>query len=352
MALQKKIILAVETSCDDTSVAIVREDGFVIAQKIAHQQEIHQAYGGVVPELASRNHAYHLLPMIDQILEEAQISHQDIDGLAVTNRPGLVGSLMVGLITVKTLCLLWKKHYVAVNHVEGHLMSGFLWDSECPKKEDIQFPFLALIASGAHTHLFVAQSEGCYGVIGYTVDDAAGEAMDKFARALNLGYPGGAQIDQLSQKANLGNTSFPKVNLKKNPLNFSFSGLKVAGLRAIEKIKNQKNSTSIGDLCADYQEAVMDHIMSRLDRAFQQFYFPTVVLAGGVSANTCLRNKARIWAKKNRIQLVLPHKKYCTDNASMIGRAGFYRFLKKQYSSQTLNCYPYSLPEDFIRNFK
>ncbi len=343
-----KKILAVETSCDDTAVAVVRADGFVEHHLEVHQHTVHQSYGGIVPELASRNHVHHLLPLIKQVLEESHNSWEDISGLAVTNRPGLVGALMVGLVTIKTLSLVMKKPYVAVNHVEGHLLSPFLWDKECVKPSQLSFPFLALIVSGAHTHLFVVEEASRYRLIGHTVDDAAGEALDKFARQLGLGYPGGAKIDKLSQGAELGQYHFPLVQLKKSELNFSFSGLKTAAGRKLQKLGDRKDKKWISNLCADYQEAIVDHTISRLEKAIQKFSLRNVMIAGGVSANSRLRVKSHTWANKNGVSLVLPQSRYCTDNAAMIGYAAFAPFLKGQYSHQDTNCYPYTLPSDFL----
>ena len=205
-----KKILAVETSCDDTSTAIVQEDGFVIFNETLNQDSVHQSYGGVVPELAGRNHARHLLPLIEKAGEKCDL--QDIDYLAVTNRPGLVGSLMVGLVTVKTLSLLLEKPWTAVNHIEGHILSPFLWDKEINSPSPIEFPFLALIVSGGHTHLFKVSDFGKYTLLANTVDDAAGETLDKVARVLGLGHPGGAEIDRLAQnKPSQGEYPFPKV---------------------------------------------------------------------------------------------------------------------------------------------
>ena len=348
-----KNILAVETSCDDTSVAITREDGFVIFNKVVNQHSVHQPYGGVVPELASRNHAYYLLPLVEQALKESDHTWDDIDCLAVTNRPGLVGSLLVGLITVKTLSLLLGKPYIAVNHIEGHILSPFLWDKET-KAPGLEFPFLALIVSGGHTGLFSAKDFGQYLLLARTLDDSAGEILDKVARWLDLGYPGGAEIDKLSHFVKRGRYVFPQVKFKKNNqlrnLHFSFSGLKTAAILMIQKEKKQfeQNKNLIPYICADFQEAVMEQIINRLDQAIKKWDFGSVVIAGGVSANSRLREKACFWAKSNNINLVLPPLKYCTDNAAMIGLAGMKWFQKGRRSSQELNCHPRSLPDDFL----
>ena len=349
-SLNKKILkknLAVETSCDDTSVAIVREDGFIIFNKVMNQHSIHQPYGGVVPELASRNHAHYLIPLIEQAFKESGYTWQDIDSLSVTNRPGLVGSLMVGLVTVKTLSVLLKKPYIAVNHIEGHILSPFLWDRETKKKPKLEFPFMALIVSGGHTCLFEVKDFGSYTLVGKTLDDAAGEVLDKVARLLNLKYPGGAKIDKLSQKTKLGNYSFSKVKLKQNNLNFSFSGLKTAARDLIKELNTKKDKGWVPFFCADFQEAVVDQIINRLDQALKKHNFKSVVVAGGVSANSRLREKAKKWALIKKIHLILPPLKYCTDNAAMIGFTGIKLFQKGLKSPLDLNCYPHSLPEDF-----
>ncbi len=345
-AIKKKVVLAVETSCDDTSVALVREDGFIVFNKVENQDSVHQPYGGVVPELASRNHADRLLPLVEQALKQLARAWEDIDVLAVTNRPGLVGSLIVGLVTVKSLSLLFKKPYVAVNHIEGHILSVFLWEQGV-KKVSVKFPFLALIASGGHTHLFEVQDFGQYVLIARTVDDAAGEALDKTARLLGLKYPGGAEMDKISQSAQTGNYSFPKVQLKEGDLNFSFSGLKTFAFNLIQKEKSKGDKQFIPSLSADFQEAVADQIIHRLDQATRKRGVQSVALAGGVSANSRLRAKARAWARESNIHLILPALKYCSDNAAMIGFAGIKQFQRGVKSSQDLNCYPYSLPGDF-----
>ncbi len=342
-ARQKKV-LAVETSCDDTSVAIVREDGFVVCNKVASQHSVHQPYGGVVPELASRNHADYLLPLIEEVLRESKCTFSDLDFLAVTNRPGLVGSLIVGLVTVKSLSLLFKKPYVAVNHIEGHILSVFLWE-QMRKKITLKFPFLALIVSGGHTCLFEVRGFGQYFLIARTLDDSAGEVFDKVARLLGLEYPGGAEMDKISQSVQPGCYSFPKIKLKADNFNFSFSGLKTSAFKLIQKMK--LSSEFIPYLCADFQEAVADQIINRLDHFAKKGHFNSVIIAGGVSANSRLRRKAKDWAERNNINLILPDLKYCTDNAAMIGLAGIKLFQRGISSPKDLNCYPYSLPEDF-----
>ena len=340
-------VLAVETSCDDTSVAIVRRDGFVKYNKVMNQDFIHQAYGGVVPELASRNHVHHLLPLIEDSLIQLHYKWDDINGFSVTNRPGLVGSLIVGLVTVKALSLLLNKPYVGVNHIEGHLMSPFLWDQQIGNPVDLQFPYLALIVSGSHTHLFEVRKAGYYVLIGKTLDDAAGEVLDKFARLLKLPYPSGAQVDKEAKTClKMGKYIFPKVVLKKDSFNFSFSGLKTAAVNMVNNMSNREKDTPV--LCADYQETVVDQLIDRLDRSVNRLKFQYVIIAGGVSANSRLRKKALSWACQKGVKLILPPLSYCTDNAAMVAQAGFRYLLKGEYSFQNLNCSPYSYPSDFV----
>ena len=343
-ATQKKV-LAVETSCDDTSVAVVREDGFVIFNEVVDQDPVHEPYGGVVPELAGRNHAQHLLPLIERAVSATPRGWEDIHCLAVTNRPGLIGSLIVGLVTVKSLSLLLKKPYVAINHIEGHILSPFLWDKINPRP-DLEFPFLALIVSGGHTYLFEVKGFGQYFVKGCTRDDSAGEALDKVARLLGLSYPGGAQMDRLSRSIPLGRYSFPDIKLKEGE-GFSFSGLKTAAVRLIESLNPAQNPECVPYLCADFQQAVVRQLMDRLDKTARAGGFKSVVLAGGVSANSLLRKTAGEWARGHNIKLVLAPLRYCTDNAAMIGLAGIKQFQKGVVSPQDLNCFPRSLPGDF-----
>ncbi len=343
-----KNILAVETSCDDTSVAIVREDDFVLFNEVARQDALHQPYGGVVPELASRNHAQKLFPLMEKALNVSGRTWKDIEVLSVTNRPGLHGSLMTGLVTVKTLSFLLQKPYLAVNHIEGHILSPFLWDKNTPRPA-LKFPFLALIVSGGHTSLFMVRGFGQYSLIAQTVDDSAGEALDKVARLLGLNYPGGAEMDKISLSVSAREKyTFPKVVLKDQSLNFSFSGLKTQALQMIRKSEVARHKNEIPDFCADFQNAVVDHLMDRLHRAVQQYQeIRYVVIAGGVSANSRLRQRAKEWAQQHSLNLFLPPMKYCTDNAGMIGLTGWKRFEKGERSPQNLNCFPHSLPEDF-----
>ena len=330
-----KKVLAVETSCDDTCVACVTEEGFVEWSLRQDQNEVHQKFGGVFPEEASRNHSRHLLPLIDQVLKNQKI--QDISLLAYTNRPGLIGSLLVGSVTLKTLATLYQKPFLGVNHIEGHILSPFLHDSTHLKIKDFKFPYLVLVVSGGHTSLFEAQDLGHYHLIGQTLDDAAGEAFDKFARMVGLGYPGGVQVDQCSQKGEL-KYSFPVALLQKGNLNFSFSGLKTAAFLTLQKMGAEQIQKEKSSLCASYQEAICQQIIFKLNQCLEKYpNQKRVALVGGVSANSRLREVCFKWAQEKSIQLVLPPLKYCTDNAAMIGYTALKHFLKNEnlISSQT-----------------
>ncbi len=342
------IILGVETSCDDSSVALVREDGFVLFNQVRHQNSIHEPYGGVVPELASRNHLHHLLPLVQAALNTSQFSWKDIDALSVTTRPGLTGSLMVGLVTVKTLALLLNKPFIGVNHLEGHLLSPFLWDKTHPPLKSFQFPYLALVVSGAHTHLFKVEKLSSYILVGKTLDDGAGEAFDKFATMLNLSYPGGVAVDREALKGKRGKYTFPKVVFKKKGIHFSFSGLKTKASLMTSSLSLVEKQKNLSFLCADYQEAIVEQLMRGLNQALEKYRVACVAVTGGVSANSRLRERVKSWAKKKGVALALPALPYCTDNAAMIAKAGFHHLkVQGKSSPHSLNCQPSSHPGDF-----
>ena len=303
-----KNVLAIETSCDDTSVAIVSSDGFVLAQKSADQNLAHEKFGGVVPEIACRNHTFNLLPLVDETLKQAGLRIEDIESLAVTSEPGLIGSLLVGLVSVKSLALVRGIPYIGVNHLEGHLLAPFLKDAAYSPPADFCYPYIALAISGGHTSLYHIKDFGKYEVLGATRDDAAGEAFDKFAKLIGLGFPGGVQVDQLAHFGNAKAYSLPRPLLHETHFDFSFSGLKSAAVRLVSAFsaqdfeqlqqhsKNwlltQKFSSEfvvLANLCASYQEAIIDVLMDRLFRAAEKFDLKQVVVTGGVSANSRLR---------------------------------------------------------------
>ena len=335
--------LAIETSCDDTSVALVNANGFVLAQMTAHQDLAHSVFGGVVPEIAGRQHYETLVPLIDQLLQKNNKTWKDVSGIAVTNRPGLVGSLLVGLVTAKTLSFVQQKPFVGVHHIEGHILSAFLNEQTSETKHIWSDPFVALVVSGGHTQLYQVLQIGQYQTLGQTQDDAAGEAFDKFAKMLGLGYPGGVLVDKYAQRGNPKAYDFPRGLIKEDHYHFSFSGLKSHGQRKIAEIANV--APVLEDLCASYQEAIVDVLLFKLEKALRQLKLKKFVITGGVSANSRLRERAQQLALKNNWQLLIPPLKFCTDNAAMIGLAGALRLQKGESSAQSLG----PIPRDELR---
>lgn len=330
--------LAIETSCDDTSVALVNENGFVLSQMTANQDLVHKDFGGVVPEIAGRQHYESLVPLIDQLMSKNQITWSAVRGIAVTSRPGLVGSLIVGLVTAKTLALIHKKPFMGVHHIEGHILSAFL-NEQSPETNQIwQEPFVALVVSGGHTQLYHVPQIGQYETLGQTQDDAAGEAFDKFAKMLGLGYPGGVLVDRYAQKGNRKAYEFPRSLMKEDHYNFSFSGLKSHAQRKLLEIGEV--APVLEDLSASYQEAIVDVLMYKLEKALRSLKLKKFVITGGVSANSRLRERAQELASKNQWQVLIPPLKFCTDNAAMIGLAGALRIKKGEFSPQTLGPVP------------
>lgn len=331
-----KKVLAVETSCDDTCTALVREDGFVEKSFQQNQNDVHQLFGGVVPERASRNHSLYLLPLVDRILEGQDIN--DISLFAYTRQPGLMGSLLVGAVTVKTLSVLHQKPFIGVNHVEGHILSPFLYNEVYKKNHEWNFPYIVLVVSGGHTHLFLAEDIGRYQLVGQTLDDAAGEAFDKFARMLDLPYPGGVYVDQWAKKGEL-KYKFPTALAQKGNLNFSFSGLKTSAFLMLEKMTQDQVEKNRAGLCASYQEAVVNQIIFKLDQCLEKYpSFQRAAVTGGVSANSRLRKRCLEWAEKKSVFLKIPPLEYCTDNAGMIGFTAIQRFLRGEKHSLDIPC--------------
>lgn len=341
-------VLAIETSCDDTSVAIVGESGQVHAVVSANQDLVHKPFGGIVPEIASRNHTLQLLPLVEVVFEKSQLSWGDIDGIVVTSRPGLLGSLLVGVVTAKTLAMAKKIPFLGINHLEAHLLAPFLKDDEYQPPKDFQFPYVALAVSGGHSQIYLVEDHGKYKVLGRTIDDAAGEAFDKFAKLLKLGFPGGPAVDKLSIQGNAKAFKFPRPLLKENHFNFSFSGLKTAALRQIESMSEEEIEKSKANLAASFQESIVDCLIGKLDQALEELDTQRVVITGGVSANSRLRNRAEDWAKSKDLQLVVPPIRYCTDNAAMVGYAGLIRMQKGEQSQQSLKPQAQSLESDFL----
>ncbi len=317
------IVLGIESSCDDAAAAVIETNrpgvAIVRANAIAGQDDIHRPYGGVVPELASRNHILTIEPVVQRALAVAGCQLSDIDGIAVTRGPGLVGSLLVGLMYAKGLSQATGIPLVGVNHLEGHLLAPLL-------ENELTMPYLALVVSGGHTALFEVQAFGRYRRLGATRDDAAGEAFDKVAKLMGLGYPGGKIIDELARRGNPKRIRLPRARVKRAPLDFSFSGLKTAV--ALFLRSEGAPSTSESDLAASFQEAVVDMLVRPTIAAARELDAETIVLTGGVAANSRLRERLSAAAAADGRRLVAPSFKYCTDNAAMIAIAGSYRLLR------------------------
>ena len=308
------LVLGVETSCDDTAAAVLADGRRIVANVVSSQDAVHSPYGGVVPELASRQHVRNILPIIDTALKQAGITIGDLEGIAVTRGPGLVGSLLVGLSVVKGIAYRWNIPYVGVNHLEAHLLAIFL-DREVP------FPYLALLASGGHTLLYVVRDFGEYQFLGGTRDDAAGEAYDKVAKMMGLGYPGGRVIDNLSKTGNAKAIAFPRARMKKGAHEFSFSGLKTA---VWHYLKEGGAVAPQAEVAASFQEAVVDMLIAPTLRAAIDLDVKHIVLAGGVAANSRLRAKMAEAAAAEGMDLHVPPPALCTDNGAMIALAGYH----------------------------
>jgi N6-L-threonylcarbamoyladenine synthase len=321
-------ILAIETSCDETAAAVVKNGRRVLSNVISSQIEIHQKYGGVVPEIASRKHIENINIIIDRALKESKKTFNDIHAIAVTYGPGLVGALLVGINSAKGLSFALKKPLIAVNHIEGHISANYI------SHKDLEPPFMSLIVSGGHTHLVKVEDYGKYRVLGRTRDDAAGEAFDKIARSLQLGYPGGPLIDKIAKTGNKEAIDFPRAYLEEDSFDFSFSGLKSAVLNHINNSKQKGIELNIPDIAASFQEAVVEVLV----KASEQYDLDKIVLAGGVASNNRLRELFNL--KLNNKKLYYPDKILCTDNAAMIGSSAYYKYLNKDFSNFKLNAVP------------
>lgn len=314
------IILGIETSCDETAVAILKGGSEEIVSMVSSQVDLHQKYGGVVPELASRRHLEILVPMIKEALVKGGLDLKDLDAIAVTRGPGLVGALLVGMETAKALSLVLEIPLLGVHHIAGHIYAAFL-------ENEIPLPALALVVSGGHTELIEVDEGEKFRLLGTTRDDAAGETLDKIARFLGLPYPGGPQIDNLSRKGNPSFHKFP-IGETENPLNFSFSGLKTSVIYFVEGLKKKGEIVPLEDICASFQEAVVESLIQKTKRAVKKGSYKRVIVCGGVAANIRLREKMRELSSKLKFELFIPSIRLCTDNALMVARAG-YALLKK-----------------------
>ena len=311
------IILGIESSCDETSVSLVEDGKKVLSNVIYTQIEIHKQFGGVVPEVASRHHIEKITFVIDQALKEAGLTYEDIDKIAVTAEPGLIGSLMVGINAAKTIGLVYHKPVIKVNHIHGHIYANYL-------ESDFTFPLLALVVSGGHTELVLMKDHYEFELLGETLDDAVGEAYDKVARVVSVGYPGGPIIDKM---AAIGDATYelPRIKLGKDSYDFSFSGLKSAVINLHHKAEQRGETLDYNNLAASFQSAVVDVLCMKTVRAAQEFNVKQVIIAGGVAANKGLRTRMQQEMDKINIKLTVPNFKYCTDNAAMIAVAGYFK---------------------------
>lgn len=325
------IILGVETSCDETSAAVVKNGRQILSNVISSQIDLHKKYGGVVPEIASRKHVELIIPVIDKALEDAGVTTDDIAVIGVTCGPGLVGALLVGISAAKALSFVKNIPLVGVNHIEGHIAANYL------EFHDLTPPFVCLIVSGGHSHIVYAGDYDSFETLGRTRDDAAGEAFDKIARALGLGYPGGPVIDRLSKCGNEQAVDFPRVHLGRESLDFSFSGLKTAVLNYINSAQQKNMPVSVEDVCASFQKAVVDVLVENTMSAVKRTGVEKIVLAGGVAANSCLRHNMRVFADRFGYKLYYPPVKLCTDNAAMIASAAYFQYVKGKVSKLDLN---------------
>lgn len=332
--MEDKYILAIESSCDETSAAVVLNGREILSNVIASQISTHEQYGGVVPEVASRMHIEAISGVVEEALLKANITLEKIDAIGVTYGPGLVGALLVGLQFAKGLAFASKKPLVGVNHIEGHICANYI------QHKDLKPPFISLVVSGGHTFIVHVKDYGIYEVIGQTRDDAAGEAYDKVARALGLGYPGGPKIDKLAKEGNQKAITFPKANFHEETLDFSFSGVKSAVLNYLNKCNMQNIEINKADVAASFQQAVVDVLKDNVLLTCKKKNIDTIAIAGGVASNSTLRETLINEAGKKGIKVLFPTPILCTDNAAMIGSAAYFNFINGKVNDLNLNAKP------------
>ena len=328
------LILAIESSCDETAAAVVKNGREVLSNVINTQIAIHTEYGGVVPEIASRKHIENIKPVIKKALEDAGVTLDDIDAIGVTYGPGLVGALLVGVAEAKAIAFAKNKPLVGVHHIEGHISANYV------ENKELEPPFVALVVSGGHTHLVKVNDYGEYEIVGRTRDDAAGEAFDKVARAIGLGYPGGPKIDKLAKEGNPDAIEFPRAHVDDAPYDFSFSGIKSAVLNYINSANMQGKEINHADVAASFQKAVVDALVSRAVRLAKECGMDKLAIAGGVASNSALRAAVQEESAKNNIKFYSPSPVLCTDNAAMIGAAAYYEYIKGVRHGYDLNAVP------------
>ncbi|WP_461812720.1 tRNA (adenosine(37)-N6)-threonylcarbamoyltransferase complex transferase subunit TsaD [Faecalimonas sp.] len=328
------LILAIESSCDETAAAVVKNGREVLSNVISSQIELHKLYGGVVPEIASRKHIEKINQVIEEALEEANVTLEDIDAIGVTYGPGLVGALLVGVAEAKAIAYATGKPLIGVHHIEGHISANFI------ENKELEPPFICLVVSGGHTHLVCVKDYGEYEIIGRTRDDAAGEAFDKVARAIGLGYPGGPKIDKLSKEGNPNAIVFPKAHITDAPYDFSFSGVKSSVLNYINGCQMKGETFCQADIAASFQKAVTDVLVENAMRAVEEYGMKKLAIAGGVASNSSLRCAMKEACTQNKVDFYYPSPIFCTDNAAMIGVAAYYEYQKGTRHGWDLNAVP------------
>lgn len=328
------LILAIESSCDETAAAVVKNGREVLSSIISSQIDIHTLYGGVVPEIASRKHIERINQVIRLALKEAGVTLGDINAIGVTYGPGLVGALLVGVAEAKAIAFARNLPLIGVHHIEGHISANYI------ENRDLEPPFASLVVSGGHTHLVVVRDYGVYDIIGRTRDDAAGEAFDKVARAIGLGYPGGPKIDRVSKEGNPDAIEFPRAKIAENEYDFSFSGLKSAVLNYLNDCRMKGIEINQADVAASFQKAVVDVLVGHSMTAVEKYHFTKFAIAGGVASNSALRTAMEQACAERGVKFYRPSPILCTDNAAMIGAAAYYDYLRGMRSDYSLNAVP------------
>ena len=328
------LILAIESSCDETAAAVIKNGRQVLSNVISSQIDLHKLYGGVVPEIASRKHIEKINQVIEEALETAGVTLDDIDAIGVTYGPGLVGALLVGVAEAKAIAYAKKIPLVGVHHIEGHISANYIENLE------LEPPFICLVVSGGHTHLVCVKDYGQYEILGCTRDDAAGEAFDKVARAIGLGYPGGPKIDKLSKEGDANAIKFPRAKVDNSPYDFSFSGVKSAVLNYINGCQMKGIEYNCADIAASFQKSVTDVLVEKAIYGVKEHGFNKLAIAGGVASNSSLRAAMKEACEKNGIEFYHPSPIYCTDNAAMIGVAAYYEYLAGTRHGWDLNAVP------------